>query len=128
MVEVLPQAFYNLSFCGAVGVLSSLGCLIFIIKRLEINQIIKKLLLFANVHQLLGYILFLMVVVLQYVFDSKNRFTCFLIFTSMGLIMKTTQGIISMISVIRYVVTWVNYLLYLPHTPSPWCVHFLGQK
>ena len=99
MAEVPPHFYYNVCF-GAVGVITSASCLFFIIRKLKINGLIKNLLLFANVQQLIGYNLFLVSRVLQYIYN-KNKWTCYLAFVSIGSTMKTTQLIISMISVIR---------------------------
>ena len=78
MAEVPPHFYYNVCF-GAVGVITSASCLFFIIKKLKINGLIKNLLLFANVQQLIGYNLFLVSRVLQYIYN-KNKWTFFFLY------------------------------------------------
>ena len=43
-------------FCaGILGILSSIACFAFIVLRLQINHVIKTLLLLATVQQAIGY-------------------------------------------------------------------------
>ena len=91
---------YYLLFGAALGITSSTGSFYFIIKKLKINDVIKKLLLFASIQQFLGYGIFFGSI-LSHVYRTKNKLTCFLACTSIGSTTKGTQAVISMISIIR---------------------------
>ena len=93
---------YYLLFGAALGITSSTGSFYFIIKKLKINDVIKKLLLFASIQQFLGYGIFFGSI-LSHVYRTKNKLTCFLACTSIGSTTKGTQAVISMISIIRFV-------------------------
>ena len=91
--------------CGGIlGIASAIGCFAFIAKKLEINHVIKKLLLFATVQQAFFSGTFLCATISIY-FDLQNKLTCFLSFTSMVASTLGSQATISMISIIRY--AWI---------------------
>ena len=88
--------------CGGIlGIVSSIACFAFIFVRLQINHVIKKLLLFAVVQQAIGYGTVLCSVILG-IFGFTNIVTCFLGFTSLSWLAFGTQTCISAISIIRY--------------------------
>ena len=89
-------------FCaGILGILSSIACFAFIVLRLQINHVIRKLLLFATVQQAIGYGTALCSVILG-ISGLTNIVTCFLGFTSPLALAFGTQTCISAISIIRY--------------------------
>ena len=89
-----------LIFSAIIGIASAITCLGFILKKLKINHVIKKLLLVATVQQSLGYGIFLGSI-LAIVFGIQNKVTCFFAFTSIVASAIGSQASISMISVIR---------------------------
>ena len=98
--EELPAPI--LSIVGAVlGITSSVVCFYFIAKKLKINHVIKKLLLFTSIQQIFGYGMLLGSTIAQ-LNKIKNKLTCFIAFASFGLTMKTTQALISTVSIVRY--------------------------
>ena len=94
--------FVKTQICFALfGIVSSTCSLYFILRKLKINHVIKKLLLFASVNQIIGYGILFGSLLTQF-YKIKNKLTCFLAITAWGLTMKGTQTVISMISIIRY--------------------------
>ena len=87
---------------GILGIASAIGCFTFIAKKLEINHVIKKLLLFATVQQAFFSSTFLCAII-SMDFDLRNKLTCFVSFTSVVASNLGSQTTISMISIIRYV-------------------------
>ena len=90
-----------LIFGAILGIVSSIICFGFIFKKLKINHVIKKLLLFATVQQSLGYGIFFGSI-LAIGFGIQNKVTCFFAFTSIIGSTIGTQASISMLSVIRW--------------------------
>ena len=86
---------------GILVIISVLACFLFIYKRLKINHIIKKILLFATGQQAIGFGIFVSSLV-PHVFGFKNKLTCFLTITSLRASVIGTQTSISAISIIRY--------------------------
>ena len=86
---------------GILGIASSIACFAFIFIRLQINHVIRKLLLFAAVQQAIGYGTLLCSVILG-ISGFTNIVTCFLGFTSLSWLAFGTQTCISAISIIRY--------------------------
>ena len=93
--------YYFLIATGILGVTTALACFGFIIVKLKINHIIKKLLLFATIQQAIGYAIFLCSVIL-YGNGFKNKLICFLILVSIRASSHGTQASITTISIIRY--------------------------
>ena len=63
---------YSLLLSATIGIISSACCFYFVLKKLKINHIIKKLLLFASIQQCLGYgILFSSMML--FIFKIKNK-------------------------------------------------------
>ena len=94
--------FVKTQICFALfGIVSSTCSLYFILRKLKINHVIKKLLLFASVNQIFGYGILFGSLLIQF-YQIKNKVTCFLAINAWGLTMKGTQTVISMISIIRY--------------------------
>ena len=94
--------YQRLSMFGAsLGIVSSVCCFYFIVKKLQINQVIKSLLLFASVQQFVGYGIFFVSLMFQHISEIRNKLTCFLVYNSMGTMLKGTQTVTSMISIIR---------------------------
>ena len=91
-----------LSFGATLGILSSVCCFYFILKKLKINHVIRLLLIYVSIQQFLGYITFLCSMILH-VNKIRNKLTCFFAYFSIGATTIGTQTIISMISIIRYV-------------------------
>ena len=89
---------------GILTVISALTCFTFIFRGLQINHVIKKMLLFATAQQAIGYGIFVFSVVL-FVYGLKNIFTCFLAATSILASAIGTQTFISAISITRYTFT-----------------------
>ena len=91
---------YSLLLSATIGIISSACCFYFVLKKLKINHIIKKLLLFASIQQCLGYgILFSSMML--FIFKIKNKVTCTLAFVSFGETAIGTQSVITIISLIR---------------------------
>ena len=90
--EEVPVPIF--SIVGAsLGIASSTACFCFIAKKLKINHVIRKLLLFGSVQQIFGYGMLLGSTIAHYN-EIKNKLTCFIAFASFGLTMKTTQALI----------------------------------
>ena len=101
---------------GILVVISALTCFAFIFRRLQINHVMKKMLLFATAQQAIGYGIFVFSVVLI-VNGLKNILTCFLTATSILASAIGTQTSVSAISITRY----------LPHCLGMnYYVNFLG--
>ena len=86
---------------GMVVIISALVSFAFIFRRLKINHIIKKLLLFATVQQAIGFGIYVSINI-AFASGFKNKLTCFLAITSVGASVIGTQTSISAISIIRY--------------------------
>ena len=86
-----------LIFSAIIGIVSAITCFGFILKKLKINHVIKKLLLVATVQQSLGYAKSL-VSILAFTHGIINKVTCFLAFMS---IVATVFGSQALISIIR---------------------------
>ena len=86
---------------GILGIVSSISCFAFIVFRLQINHVIRRLLLFATVQQAIGYGMALCSLILG-ISGLTNIVTCFLGFTSLSWLAFGTQTCISAISIIRY--------------------------
>ena len=90
--------------CAQVlGIVSSIACLAFIIK-LQINHVVKKLLIFATVQQAIGYGTALCSVILS-ISGLRSLVTCFLGYTVPLASVFGTQTCISAIGIIRYCTT-----------------------
>ena len=88
-------------FGASLGILSSVCCFYFIVRKLKINQVIKSLLLFAIVQQFVGYGIFFVSLTVLHIHEIRNKITCFLVYNFMGTMLKGTQTITTMISIIR---------------------------
>ena len=86
---------------GIVVIISALASFAFIFRRLKINHIIKKLLLFATVQQAIGFGIFISSNI-SHASGIKNKLSCFLAITSVRASVIGTQTSISAISIIRY--------------------------
>ena len=89
-----------LIFGAILGIVSSITCFGFIFKKLKINHVIRKLLLFATLQQSLGYGIFFGSI-LAIGFGIQNKVTCFFGVTSILTSTCGSRASISMISVIR---------------------------
>ena len=86
---------------GILMVVSALTCFAFTFRGLQINHVIKKMLLFATAQQAIGYGIFVFLVVL-FVYGLKNILTCFLAATSILASAIGTQTSVAAISITRY--------------------------
>ena len=86
---------------GILVVISALTCFAFISGGLQINHVIKKMLLFATAQQVIGYGIFVVSVV-SFVYGLKNILTCFLAATSVLASAIGTQTSVAAISITRY--------------------------
>ena len=86
---------------GILTVISALTCFTFIFRGLQINHVIKKMLLFATAQQAIGYGIFVVSVV-AFVYELKNILTCFLAATSILASVIGTQTSVAAISITRY--------------------------
>ena len=102
-----------LSFGAALGITSSICCFYFIVKKLQINHVIRVLLLFASVQQFFGYVTFLSSIIFN-LNKIRNRLTCFFTYFSFGATTIGTQNVITLISVIRYFLAWEGFRLCAP--------------
>ena len=89
---------------GVLAIMSALVCFYFIFVKLKINHIIKKLLIFANVQQAIGFGIFVTSII-SHASGFKNKLTCFLAITSIRASLIGNQASISAISIIRYSLT-----------------------
>ena len=87
---------------GILMVVSALTCFAFIFRGLQINHVIKKMLLFATAQQAICYGIFVFSVALC-VYGLKTILTCFLAATSTMASAIGTQTSLSAISITRYV-------------------------
>ena len=94
---------------GILVVISALVCFYFIFVRLKINHIIKKLLIFANVQQAIGFGIFVTSII-SHASGFKNKLTCVLAITSVRASLIGNQASISAISIIRYTLTGCVYI------------------
>ena len=94
---------------GILVVISALVCFYFIFVRLKINHIIKKLLIFANVQQAIGFGIFVTSII-SHASGFKNKLTCFLAITSLRASVIGNQASITPISIIRYSLTGCVYV------------------
>ena len=85
---------------GILVIISALACFYFIFVRLKINHIIKKLLIFANVQQAIGFGIFVTSII-SHASGFKNKLTCFLAITSVRASILGNQATIAAISMIR---------------------------
>ena len=92
----------GLQCSGILGIVSAIGCFAFIKLKLDINHIIKKLLLFAAVQQAFFSGTFLWSII-SLTSGIQNKFICWLAFTSIRASNLGSQTSISMISIIRSV-------------------------
>ena len=92
----------TLQCCGILGILSAIGCFAFIVKKLKINHVIRKILLFATVQQAFFYSTFLCSMI-SMAAGFQNKLTCYISITSMVSSNIGSQTSISMISIIRYI-------------------------
>ena len=105
---------------GILTVISALTCFTFIFRGLQINHVIKKMLLFATAQQAIGYGIFVVSVVL-FVYGLKNILTCFLAVTSLLASAIGTQTSVSAISITRYSFTeCISHLLQIELVHSSW--------
>ena len=88
---------------GILGITTALACFGFILVKLKINHVIKKLLLFVTIQQAIGYATFLCSLIL-YGNGLKNKLICFLAFVSIRASSHGTQASITAISIIRYLI------------------------
>ena len=86
---------------GMVVIISALASFVFIVRKLKINHMIKKLLLFATLQQAIGFGIYVSINI-AFASGFKNKLTCFLAITSVGASIIGTQTSISAISIIRY--------------------------
>ena len=86
---------------GILVVISALMCFAFIFRGLQINHVIKKMLLFATAQQAIGFGIFVVSEVL-FRYGLKNILTCFLAATSILASAIGTQTSLSAISITRY--------------------------
>ena len=120
MTETSPPpnggiADYFLLFGSFVGTISSICCLYYIEKKLKINHVIKKLLLFAGIQDFLGYgIVFSSMMLI--VHKIKNKITCFMSISSFGVTMMGKQLVHTMISIIRFLLSLFLFILLLCDT------------
>ena len=94
---------------GILAIISALACFYFIFVKLKINHIIKKLLIFANVQQAIGFGIFVTSII-SHASGFKNKLTCFLAITSIRASLIGNQASISAISIIRYSLTGCVYV------------------
>jgi hypothetical protein len=93
--------YYLLIATGILGITTALACFGFILVKLKINHVIKKLLFFVTIQQAIGYATFLCSVIL-FGNGFKNKLICFLILVSIRASSHGTQASITAISIIRY--------------------------
>ena len=88
------------------AIVSSLICFSFIFLKLKINHVIKNLLLFGTAQQAVGYGILSSSIVTSIVRGARNKITCFLGFTSIAASGLGAQTTVSLISVIRYILSY----------------------
>merc|ERR1712203_595334 len=103
----------SMIFGAVLGIVSSITCFGFIFKKLKINHVIKKLLLVVTVQQLLGYAISL-VPILAIAHGIVNKLTCFVSILSIVATLLGTQALLSMISIIRYFLSFYSPLVCHP--------------
>ena len=118
---------------GILVVISALVCFYFIFVRLKINHIIKKLLIFANVQQAIGFGIFVTSII-SHASGFKNKLTCFLAITSLRASVIGNQASITAISIIRYslgciyVKLWSQRPLFIELILDEGCNHCTGAN
>ena len=112
-------------------VISALVCFYFIFVRLKINHIIKKLLIFANVQQAIGFGIFVTSTI-SHASGFKTKLTCFLAITLLRASVIGNQASITAISIIRYslgciyVKLWSQRSLFIELILDEGCNHCTG--
>ena len=94
---------------GILAIISALTCFYLVFVKLKINHIIKKLLIFANVQQVIGFGIFVTSII-SHASGFKNKLTCVLAITSVRASLIGNQASISAISIIRYTLTGCVYI------------------
>ena len=94
---------------GILVIISALACFYFIVVRLKINHIIKKLLIFANVQKAIGFGIFVTSII-SHASGFKNKLSCFLAITSVRASVLGNHASIAAISIIRYSLTSCIYV------------------
>ena len=104
VVSTIPTVIDKVILCIVIiAIVSSLICFSFIYSKLKINHVIKKLLLFGTAQQAVGYGILSCSIITSIVLGARNKFKCFLGFTSIVASGLGTQTTVSLISVIRYI-------------------------
>ena len=96
--------FYSYLTISVSGILISTICLIYILKKLILNWIIQAILIAMSIHEILGFSLFFIGIVMSSY--DQDYFSCTIIFTPFVTIHGTTIFLASLMSNIRYYMAW----------------------
>ena len=96
--------FYSYLTISVSGILISTICLIYILKKLILNWIIQAILIAMSIHEILGFALFFLGIVMSSF--NQDYFSCTIIFTPFVTIHGTTIFLASLMSIIRYYMAW----------------------
>ena len=96
--------FYSYLTISVSGILISTICLIYILKKLILNWIIQAILIAMSIHEILGFSLFFIGIVMSSY--DQDYFSCTIIFTPFVTIHGTTIFLASLMSIIRYYMAW----------------------
>ena len=96
--------YYSYLTISASGILISTICLIYILKKLILNWIIQLILIAMSIHEILGFSLFFLGIVLSS--HHQDYISCTIIFTPFVTIHGTTIFLASLMSIIRYYMAW----------------------
>ena len=96
--------YYSYLTISVSGILISTICLIYILKKLILNWIIQAILIAMSIHEILGFALFFLGIVMSSF--NQDYFSCTIIFTPFVTIHGTTIFLASLMSIIRYYMAW----------------------
>ena len=90
--------YYVYVLISLSGIFISLGCLLYILKKLILNWLIQAILIFMSIHETIGFTIFFVGVMLSY---EQDYTTCALIFVPLCTFLGTTILLCSIMSIIR---------------------------
>lgn len=96
------------------GLGASIGCFIYTKFWLKINPCIKKILLVLTIQEALAFLILFILFLIIFTFDVRNWITCELVTLVMGGLLGGTVVITSIISVVRYYMTYKTSLTQVP--------------
>ena len=101
MDETLTSPLYAMLCIAIIGIASAALSFAYVFLKLQINHVIKKLLLFGTAQQAVGYGIITTSILVSLVQGFISKLTCIFGFTSFAASILGSQSVVTMISVIR---------------------------